>query len=106
MLNAQTYTAITISLEEFTVETDTTVMPWYVFIANHGLIATDTRVSTVGAGTAGYRSQVIFKKAGKSTLYTRNIPKILDAFYFIIGSFAPTLLAFSFFIYPILSSIF
>lgn len=44
MLNAQSYTAITIALEEFTVETDTTVLPWYVFIANRGLIATDTRV--------------------------------------------------------------
>lgn len=67
---------------------------------------TDTRTSTKTVSTAGYNYQIIFNKSTKSTVYTRNLWKLMDAFYFIVGSFAPTVLVFAFFIYPILSSIF
>lgn len=88
------------------VESDTTILPWYSFIYESGVIATSTKNERFTQSSSSYRSQVLFRKTSKSTTYTRNLMKILDAFYFMVGSFAPTILSFAFFIYPILASIF
>lgn len=106
MKSSLTYEAITISMEDYTISSDMSFFPWYSYKNQQGIVASDSIAETVTLNQKSYKSEFIFKKSPKSTSYTRNFLKIMDAFYFMVGSFAPTLVAFAFFIHPILSSIF